>query len=50
MLCKEFSLWLVESVNAEFMDTDDQLSISDSLATPKILYWPKLEPEGERRL
>ena len=31
MLCKEFSLWLVESVNAEFMDTEDQLFISDSL-------------------
>ena len=40
MLCKEFSLWLVESVNAEFMDT----TISDSLATPKTLYRPKLEP------
>ena len=48
MLCKLFNPWLVESVDAELTDSEDQLSISDSLANhlsiPKTLYRSNLEP------
>lgn len=49
MLCKLFNPWLVESLDAELTDSEDQLSISDTLANhlsiPKALYTSNLEPQ-----